>query len=46
MISVEQLTKRHGARAVVSEVTFRCEPGTITICAQTASTGERSTSGT
>src|SRR4051794_41966294 len=30
MITVEQLTKRHGARAVVSDVTFRCEPGTVT----------------
>ena len=30
MITVERLTKRHGARAVVSDVTFRCEPGTIT----------------
>jgi ABC-2 type transport system ATP-binding protein len=30
MITVERLTKRHGARAVVSDVTFRCEPGTVT----------------
>jgi hypothetical protein len=30
MITVEQLTKRHGARAVASDVTFRCEPGTVT----------------
>jgi ABC-2 type transport system ATP-binding protein len=30
MITVEQLTKRHGVRAVVSDVTFRCEPGTVT----------------
>src|SRR5687768_10712357 len=30
MITAEQLTKRHGARAVVSHVTFRCEPGTVT----------------
>ena len=30
MITAEQLTKRHGARAVVSDVTFRCEPGTVT----------------
>ncbi len=30
MIAVERLTKRHGARAVVSDVTFRCEPGTVT----------------
>jgi hypothetical protein len=29
MITVEQLTKRRGARAVVSDVTFRCEPGTV-----------------
>ena len=28
MITVEQLTKRRGARAVVSDVTFRCEPRT------------------
>jgi hypothetical protein len=46
MITAEQLTKRHGARTVVSDVTFRCEPGTVTICAQTASTAERGTSGT
>ncbi len=30
MIDVEALTKRRGERAVVSDVTFRCEPGTIT----------------
>jgi ABC-2 type transport system ATP-binding protein len=30
MIEVERLTKRRGGRAVVSDVTFRCEPGTIT----------------
>jgi ABC-2 type transport system ATP-binding protein len=30
MIAVEQLTKRHGARAIVSDVTFRCDPGTVT----------------
>src|SRR4051794_25739340 len=30
MIEAEGLTKRRGARAVVSDVTFRCEPGTIT----------------
>ena len=30
MIKVEHLTKRRGARAVVSNVTFRCEPGTVT----------------
>jgi ABC-2 type transport system ATP-binding protein len=30
MIRVEGLTKRRGARAVVSDVTFRCEPGTVT----------------
>src|SRR5215208_5916361 len=30
MITVEQLTKRRGARAVVSDVRFRCERGTVT----------------
>jgi ABC-2 type transport system ATP-binding protein len=30
MITVEELTKRRGSRAVVSDVTFRCEPGTVT----------------
>jgi ABC-2 type transport system ATP-binding protein len=30
MITVEHLTKRRGARDVVSDVTFRCEPGTVT----------------
>jgi ABC-2 type transport system ATP-binding protein len=30
MIDVEGLTKRRGERAVVSDVTFRCEPGTVT----------------
>src|SRR4051812_17034506 len=30
MITVEHLTKRRGARAVVSDVTFCCEPGTVT----------------
>jgi ABC-2 type transport system ATP-binding protein len=30
MIKVEELTKRRGGRAVVSDVTFRCEPGTVT----------------
>ena len=30
MIAAEELTKRRGGRAVVSDVTFRCEPGTIT----------------
>ena len=30
MIDVEALTKRRGRRAVVSDVTFRCEPGTVT----------------
>jgi ABC-2 type transport system ATP-binding protein len=29
MISGEQFTKRRGGRTVVSDVTFRCEPGTI-----------------
>jgi ABC-2 type transport system ATP-binding protein len=30
MIEVEELTKRLGGRAVVSDVSFRCEPGTVT----------------
>jgi ABC-2 type transport system ATP-binding protein len=30
MIEVEGLTKRRGQRAVISDVTFRCEPGTVT----------------
>ena len=30
MIETERLTKLLGGRAVVSDVTFRCEPGTIT----------------
>jgi len=30
MIEAEELTKRRGARAVVSDVTFCCEPGTVT----------------
>ena len=30
MITAEALTKHRGGRAVVSDVTFRCEPGTIT----------------
>src|SRR3954470_15942542 len=30
MIEVEGLTKRRGERAVVSDLTFRCEPGTVT----------------
>jgi ABC-2 type transport system ATP-binding protein len=30
MITAEALTKQRGGRAVVSDVTFRCEPGTIT----------------
>ena len=30
MIDAEGLTKRRGGRAVVSDVTFRCEPGAIT----------------
>src|SRR4051794_4887913 len=30
MIKAEELTKRRGGRAVVSDVTFCCEPGTIT----------------
>jgi hypothetical protein len=30
MIKAQELTKRRGGRAVVSDVTFRCEPGTVT----------------
>jgi ABC-2 type transport system ATP-binding protein len=30
MIEAEKLTKRFGGRAVVDDVTFRCEPGTVT----------------
>ena len=30
MIKAEELTKRRGGRAVVSDVSFRCEPGTVT----------------
>jgi ABC-2 type transport system ATP-binding protein len=30
MIEAEKLTKRFGGRTVVSDVTFRCEPGTVT----------------
>ena len=30
MITAEELTKRRGGRTVVSDVTFRCEPGTVT----------------
>ncbi len=30
MIEAVELTKRRGERAVVSDVTFRCEPGTVT----------------
>ena len=30
MISAEGLTKRYGGHPVVSEVSFRCEPGTVT----------------
>jgi ABC-2 type transport system ATP-binding protein len=30
MIGADRLTKRRGGRAVVSDVTFRCEPGTVT----------------
>jgi hypothetical protein len=28
MITAEELTKQRGGRAAVSDVTFRCEPGT------------------
>jgi ABC-2 type transport system ATP-binding protein len=31
MIEAEELTKRRGGRTVVSDVTFRCEPGTVTV---------------
>jgi ABC-2 type transport system ATP-binding protein len=30
MIETEKLTKRFGGRAVVEDVSFRCEPGTVT----------------
>src|SRR4051812_49501994 len=30
MIQTDALTKRLGGRAIVSDVTFRCEPGTVT----------------
>src|SRR5204862_8060628 len=30
MIETEGLTKQLGGRTVVSDVTFRCEPGTVT----------------
>ena len=30
MIEARRLTKRRGGRAVVSDVTFRCDPGTVT----------------
>ncbi|KKJ93418.1 ATP-binding cassette domain-containing protein [Micromonospora sp. HK10] len=30
MITVEHLTKRYGPHAAVEEVSFRCEPGTVT----------------
>ena len=30
MITAEELTKRRGGRDVVADVTFRCEPGTVT----------------
>jgi ABC-2 type transport system ATP-binding protein len=30
MIEAQDLTKRHRGRAVVSDVAFRCEPGTVT----------------
>jgi ABC-type hemin transport system ATPase subunit len=30
MIKAEELTKRRGGRAGVSDVTFCCEPGTVT----------------
>ena len=30
MIEVDRLTKRYGAQIAVNDVTFRCEPGTVT----------------
>jgi ABC-2 type transport system ATP-binding protein len=30
MISVEQVTKHYGSQVAVSDVSFRCEPGTVT----------------
>ena len=30
MITAEELTEQRRGRAIVSDVTFRCEPGTIT----------------
>src|ERR1700753_2445721 len=30
MIEAEKLTKRFGGRTVVDDVSFRCEPGTVT----------------
>jgi ABC-2 type transport system ATP-binding protein len=30
MINAERLTKLLGGRTVVSDVSFRCEPGTVT----------------
>src|ERR1700759_5272977 len=30
MITVEHLTKRYGAHVAVDDVSFRCEPGTVT----------------
>ena len=30
MIETDRLTKRRAGRAVVSDATFRCEPGTVT----------------
>ncbi len=30
MIAIEHLTKRYGAHAAVQDVSFRCEPGTVT----------------
>ena len=30
MIQTDALTKQFGGRTVVSDVTFRCEPGTVT----------------
>jgi ABC-2 type transport system ATP-binding protein len=30
MIETEHITKQLGVRTIVSDVTFRCEPGTVT----------------
>jgi ABC-2 type transport system ATP-binding protein len=30
MIAVDHLTKRYGSQLAVDDVSFRCEPGTVT----------------